>query len=218
MSNLNLKKEERTNVAAATSGILVSIFLLLFGFFAVLLSLADGRDIRAGAIMDGISATFQKLPNLKGELVDSKSLKILIQDKMVEEIRDLLNDKKFEESKQRTEFGEAIRFKIPVSSYFAENSENPQENFVDLGQRLVNYVVSAEPEQVRKVEVMMGVGEGRAAKNASAYDKFMATQRINEIANLLTNMGLEEDHMRLGVAPVKNTDIIITMLVIYGGG
>jgi len=218
MNNFKIKKREKQNVADATSGILVSIFLLLFGFFAVLLSLAEGKDIRAGAIMDGISATFQKLPILKGDLVDSAKLKILVQDKIVEEIRELLDDKKLEESKLRTEFGEAIRFKIPVSLYFAENSKDPLESFTDLGQRLVNYVVSADPGQVRNVEVMFGVGEGRAARSASAYDKFMATQRINEVANLLTNMGLEEENLGLGVAPVKNSDIIITMLVRYEAG
>lgn len=210
------KKKERQNVADATSGILVSIFLLLFGFFAVLLSLSDGKDIRAGAIIDGVSATFQKIPKLEGELVDSKKLKILIQNKIVEEIRTLLGDKKFIESKQRTEFGEAIRFKIPVDSFFAKNSKDPLESFTDLGQRLVNYVVSSDPAQVRKIEVMFGVGEGRDARNASPLDTFLASQRIDEVANALTSMGLNEDFMGLGVAPIKTTDIVITMLVIYG--
>ena len=180
--------EPSTPVRDTTLGILVSLYLILLGFFAVLNSISYDRVDKAGAVLDSINESFKAPERAGPEIVDllagggeAGAARIL-----VEQLRGVFKNAVIFEGRFAVNGSSSLKILLPREDVFAAGNEitdNAKRQFETLGTLLAGLDSGRNAE----LEIGLGIGQYFPSSETSAR-RPSELSRVDSLARLLAGI------------------------------
>ena len=206
---------------AATTGIFVSIYLLLLGFFVVMNSISNQELTRSDAVMESVHATFRN--RFSPEAMTPQDQKnpefVAPSDRFVGELEGVLESVLGLSNLSPALGGRLIEVEIPADALFIPGDVGLRTDREELFRQLAILIDKAPRGERRSVEMVVSMPKaafGDAFRDADSWQS-LVLRRAGALARALVAQGISPASLSVGVRPVEpgeaKADLVIATFV-----
>lgn len=205
-------KEDPPPVKDSTLGILVSLYLLLLAFFAVLNSVSNQQVSKAGAVMESVSSAFDSFHSEKTKVIDLMGdIKVGLPERsLITRLRGIFDSAISLEGLFASRGGTTIRMVLPASDFFFDGDTEIRDDVSPRLAALGQLLVEAPIGEKREMEIAIGTGD---AFPPGADGSLLALRRADSMARKMAEIGVPRSAFAVGFALLEEEFVTIHIRV-----
>lgn len=176
----------------ASTGLFVSVYLLLFAFFVVLNSISNQKVARVGAAIESINSSFSKQFSPPADAIDiiSDPEAVAPADPFLADVQGLLSSVLVIDGRFTSTGGNSLEAEIDLTSVFQGNSSDFSPEFYQFLEAVVSLILSREAGERREIEFLF--------PEPSTGQRRIYIERASRIAQELLNRDVPPTAITVG--------------------
>lgn len=194
----------------STTGIFVSLYLIVLAFFVVLNSISNQVENKVNAATESVTRAFSNKYAPKAEFIDVVATESADtpNDEFYNQIKGLFASLVGFESKFPTGGGDVIKVSFKKELLFLPASSEFRTDQNKFFTQLVSFLNDGQENEKREIDFLLYSGEVLPA--GPEYWQELGILRAGAIVHALKPLGVKEDQLSIGLVPGDNTLLSIT--------
>ena len=196
-----------------TTSLFVSLYLIILAFFMVLNSISNQSQTKVKSATDSVTRAFDNpfAPEAAFVEVTEEDEAQSPNDEFYEQLQGVFASLIGFEGKFPTQGGNTIRVEVNQNSLYLRDNYDFRENQQPFFNQLANFLQNESVGTVREIEYIVYSGERFPA--GPEYWKNLSILRSGALVHKLTNMGVREDQLSIGVSPGDEDLVKVTFFI-----
>ena len=191
----------------------LSLFLLVFAFFIVLVSISTLEEVKSNAVKDSLTSTFTTVlpPSTDPTEFTSKDGDFLAGQQFQEQVTGIFATTLQVAKIEIVQPGKLMRIKLPTNAMFVDEKTEIRPVAVPVLDRIVA-VLSTRPPGLR-FDMEFVIGTVLTAEKALPIRQTLEVERIGSLAREMFRRGVPPDSVAVGIMPGRPNDVTIWFFV-----
>ncbi len=199
-------------VNKSTTIVFVALYFLLLAFFIYLNSISEPAEERIRSVIGSIDVAFkgeQTTPQDDAEIKfkEDKLGNAVFHAQLKQVYEAAIPLIKSEESRK----GDSLRFRVPISQLFAENTSNIRETREELLQDTARVLIKRSSVVPTDMEITMSLENGLPASTELAGD--IAVKRLNTLVEGFIDQGVPARNVFVGLAGDGANEVVFQFFI-----
>lgn len=196
-----------------TTSLFVSLYLIILAFFMVLNSISNQSQTKVKSATDSVTRAFDSPFEPDADFVDvtGDDTNILPNDEFYEQLRGVFASLVGFEGRFPTQGGNVIRVEFDQSTLYQDESSEFKNNQQAFLTQLANFLNDEGFGTKREVEYIIYSGDQFPA--GPSYWTDISILRSGALVSRMTQMGVREDQLSIGVAPGEDDKLEISFSI-----
>ncbi|WP_321391670.1 hypothetical protein [Emcibacter sp.] len=213
MNSYNLSDPEENGekkpASDQTTGVFVSLYLIVLAFFMVMNSISNQEENRVAAATESVTRAFKNPFEPDADFIDvtSSADSVTPNDEFYDQIQGVFASLVGFDGKFPSKGGHIISVKFAANDLFERGTAQFRQDQQEFLNQLSSFLKGGRKSEKREIEFL--VSTGKALPEGPQYWKDVNILRAGAIVAKLEDMGISGNQISIGVA--RNDDALITV-------
>ena len=202
--------EETKPLSDDTTGLFVSLYLIVLAFFVVMNSISNQDQNKVSAATESVTRAFKNPFEPEADFVDVSADQDAVtpNDEFYDQILGVFASLVGFDGKFPTKGGSIVKVKFKLSDLFEPESSVFQKNQQAFLQQLAGFLRGGRESEKREIDIVISSGNG--LPKGPQYWKNINILRAGAFVHQLKAMGVEENKLGIGIVPGEDDQMILT--------
>lgn len=202
--------EQNEKPADDTTGLFVSLYLIVLAFFVVMNSISNQDQNKVSAATESVTRAFKNPFEPEADFVDVSANQAAVtpNDEFYDQILGVFASLVGFDGKFPTKGGDIVKVKFKLSNLFEEESSVFQADQQAFLQQLAVFLRGGRDSEKREIDIV--VSSGKFLPRGPQYWKDINILRAGSFVHELKKMGVEENKLGIGIVLGKEDQMILT--------
>ena len=202
--------EENKKKSDDTTGLFVSLYLIVLAFFVVMNSISNQDQNKVNAATESVTRAFNNPYEPEADFVDVSANEEALtpNDEFYEQILGVFASLVGFEGKFPTEGGSVVRVNFNTSDLFEEDTTVFRQNQNAFLHQLVGFLAGGRDSEKREIEIVISSGE--RLPSGPKYWENITIQRAGAFVARLTKMGVKDNQLSIGIVKGEEDQMFLT--------
>lgn len=212
LNNIGSSDPETKKKSDDTTGLFVSLYLIVLAFFVIMNSISNQDQNKVNAAQESVTRAFKNLYEPEADFVDATANQDAEtpNDEFYEQISGVFASLVGFEGRFPTKGGHVVRVKFDANDLFENKSVKFRAKQDDFLKQLASFLGGGRASEKREIEIV--ISSGKNLPSGPKYWENLTVLRAGAFAARLKELGVEENKIAIGIIKGPQDQIALTFL------